>query len=84
MNKKATKPAEQYFNSVRGILDRLDMAQVLSGELVAAALKADGLVHVFALATLRYRIDQSQPIKSREIPHPSGKRLFRICGCGFG
>lgn len=47
-NKKAMKPAEQYFNSVRGILEELELQQVLSAaELVATSLKAGGLVHVF-------------------------------------
>lgn len=42
------EPAEQYFASVRDTLEKLELQQVLSAaELVAAALQAGRLVHVF-------------------------------------
>ena len=40
--------AGRYFNSVRGVLAELEIPQVISAaEIVAAALKSGGLVHVF-------------------------------------
>lgn len=48
MNQKIIQPAKQYLNSVRDVLEKLELPQVLTAaEFVAATLRAGSLVHVF-------------------------------------